>query len=78
MTKKEKSGKEATEVPPPLSASPDVPLAVEKLTSHTTRRLACMAISLIGDRFTDRPTQLVLLGILNRTEEKFGWPTSLM
>lgn len=37
-----------------------------------------MAISLVGDRFTDRSTQDSLLGILRQTEEKFGWPTSLM
>lgn len=39
-------------------------------------RVACMAISLVGDRFTEREEQTVLLHMLTKTRDKFGWSTS--
>lgn len=39
-------------------------------------QVACMAISLCGDRFTDDEEQHQLQGILARTEKIHGWPTA--
>ncbi|UNI15404.1 hypothetical protein JDV02_001939 [Purpureocillium takamizusanense] len=43
---------------------------------HPAHLVACMAISLVGDRFTERDEQTALLRLLTKTRDTFGWSAS--
>lgn len=44
---------------------------------HPSYVTACMAIALAGDRFTERNEHQALFDILQKTENSYGWSTSV-
>ncbi|KAJ4214096.1 hypothetical protein NW759_010622 [Fusarium solani] len=50
---------------------------VERPLVGSTPRTACMAISMVGDRCSQRSQQGAVINILDKTTTEFGWSTDL-